>query len=154
MGASTVTTHLIIFIAVMGMVTTAVIMSKSFLDSTITSISVQQKRISDKMESDITIEVINFDNTTNITSVYIRNTGRTKIEPSKMDIYLDSERIPRSKNNRTIHVITDTDSVNAGTFDPGEELLITTNVSVEKHETHTIIVTTEQGIKDEEVFSI
>ena len=118
-------TQIILFIAVIGLATGVVAGMKVHVDKTASSMALQQSRISDKIETDITIEIVSYETgTPNQVVAYIKNTGNKVLDINKTDAYLDDLRVPRLAVNRSIEVIADTDTTNTGYWDPGEEALI------------------------------
>ena len=153
MGSSTVASHAIMFIAVMTMATSLVVVFKGYVDTTSSAIITQQKFMADQLKTDISISHINYDNTTNKTYVYLKNTGKTKLDIDYVDIYIDSERIPRNGLNRSIQVLADTEITNTGTWDPKEDIEIIVNKTIDVNETHTVIITSSYEGKDTDTFS-
>lgn len=154
MGFGNTATHLILFITVMSVATGFVIVAKTQIDGLSGSMQEKQTILSKRLETELIIEVIRFDNSSNTTSVYVKNIGNTMLDISKVDIFFDNLIVPRNAGNRSIAVLTDTDMKNLGVWDKGEIALITTNIDLEKSKTHTVTVTTQYGIKDESSFSI
>jgi archaellum component FlaG (FlaF/FlaG flagellin family) len=154
MGFDTVSSHLIIFIAVVTVTGAIAMRFRGYISSAETSINYQRQMLQNKIETDITIEVIRFTDATNKTNVYIKNTGKTKLDLRTIDMYIDSIWVPRSLKNRTIELLSDTDTINPGVWDPSEAILITTNLTVSRSTDHTVVVATDSGFKDTETFSI
>ena len=154
MGFSGVVSQLIMFIAVLFVATGLVIVFKGFMDSTTSSIVIQQNRVSDQLETDITIEVIDYDNTTATTTVYAKNTGKTKLKIDLVDIYIDEERFPRNDSNRTITVLSDTEIINLGIWDPKEVIKIQAFRNLTTDKSYDVTILTQNGIKDSDEFSI
>lgn len=154
MAFGTLTTHLIIFIAAISLATGLVVAMKTQVDKTTNSLITQQERLTGSLETEIKIEVIWHNTTLNRTKVYVRNIGDALIKISKVDVFTDDGWIPRNVGNRTIEVLNDTDTVNIGVWDPGEEVLIIINQTLSSTVSHTIKVSTDNGVTDEEEFSI
>lgn len=154
MGMSNVSSHLIMFIAVLSISTMVVGVFNDQMDSTTSAIVVQQNWLSQQMKTDISIEVIDFNNSTeNQTIVYVENTGATQLETDQLDIYIAGERLDRLDSVRAIEVISDTDLVNTGVWDPDEEISITINKTLVENQTFTLVVTAQFGARDSDDFS-
>ena len=153
MGFSTVTTHLIMFIAVMGMATGMITVFKNYVDESSGAMTAQWNSMSETIKTDISITSAAWDNSSNTTTVYVLNTGKTTLDPDKTDIYIDGLFIPRSPSNRSIGIENSTDTKNTGLWDPKEVL----RIRVYKHLSsgmHTIDVATQFGVTDSETISV
>jgi len=100
MGASTIITHLILFIAVLGIASGLLIVIKNYADQTEGTFTQKSDEYNKVIQTNIKIEVISYKNATNTTWVYIRNTGKTSMKPSNIDIYIDGMRFPRNASSR------------------------------------------------------
>jgi archaellum component FlaG (FlaF/FlaG flagellin family) len=154
MGMGTVSSHLIMFIAVISISTLVVAVFNDQMETTTSSVVSQQNWLSQQLKTDITIEVIDFANgTENQTTVYLENTGATIIDLTYTDIYIGGERIDRDESSRTIEVLSDTDSKNTGLWDPKEQLKVVVNKTLEENATLELVVTTQFGGKTKDDFS-
>jgi len=153
-GASTVTTHMIMFIAVLGIASGLLVTIKSYTDRAQGTIKIKSDDYDQRIRTDITIDMVSHDNETNLTWIYVRNTGHTTMKLSDIDVYIDGWRFPRDASNRTIEVTSDTDNVNIGLWDAKEQLLIKADLWLNNTVTHETIVVTPYGVRDSESFSI
>ncbi|MBN2567599.1 hypothetical protein JXB02_05975 [Candidatus Woesearchaeota archaeon] len=153
MGFSSVTAHLIMFIAVMGLATGLVATFKNYVDSNNDAMSAQWTYMSNNIKTDITISNSGYDNVTNLTTVYAQNTGKTQLDPDYVDVYIDDLFIPRDTSNRTIQIVPSTDTSNPGVWDPKEILEIVVNGSLADG-SHTVDVATQYGVADTDTFSV
>jgi archaellum component FlaG (FlaF/FlaG flagellin family) len=154
MGMSTLSTHLIIFIAVLSISTFVVAMFHDQMESTTNSIKVQQNWLSQQLKTDITISVINYVNKTeNQTTIYLENTGATILDLDYIDIYIGGERILRQNDSRTIEILSDTEITNIGLWDPKEKIVIVVNKILEENKTYSLIVTSQYNGKALDEFS-
>ncbi len=144
-GAENVIASLILFIAVMALATTTTIVFKNYLDKSANAVNTQQTKSVDVMQTSFTIDSAAY-NGVNTTRIYVKNTGSTQFDPGNIDVYLNGVRIPRSNANRTINVTPDTDTINTGIWDPGEELEIDINHSFTSSSTQTILVAAPNGV--------
>jgi len=152
-GFSTVTTHVILFIAAISIATGLLFGMKNFSDNAESTFKMKSDEYNNKIKTGIRIEVISHNNWTNTTNIYVKNTGQTKLDPAKFDIYIDGVRIPRNASNRTIEVIPDTDNVNIGILDPKEAVHIQVFGYLNKDITHEVTVTTQYETRDSDFFS-
>lgn len=152
MGFSSVTSQLIMFIAVMSLSTGLIVVFKNYVDESSGAMTSQWDTMSNNIKTDITITNVNWNNDTNTTTVHVLNTGKTTLDIEKTDIYLDGQFIPRSALNRTINVTPSTDTRSVGLWDPKElvEIKIFKGLG---SDTHYVDVSTQFGIKDTETFS-
>lgn len=154
MGSSTVMTHVILFIAVLGIASGLLITIKNYADQTEGTFKQKSDDYNQIVKTSIKIEVISYNNNSNTTWIYIRNTGQTEMKPAQIDIYIDGVRFPRDNGNRTIEILSDTDLVNIGIWNPKEQLLIKAFKYLNNTITHEVIVTTPYSVSDSETFSI
>jgi len=152
--ASTVVTHVIIFIAVLSIASGLMVAIKNYADKTEGSFKQKSDEYSKIIKTHITIDVIHYENSTNTTWIYIRNTGQTDMKPSQIDVYIDGARFPRNVGNRTIEVSADTDAVDTGIWNPKEQLLIKAFRFMNNTISHEVIITTPYSVRDSDTFSI
>ena len=154
MGMSTISTHLIIFIAVLSISTAVVAMFNDQMDSTTSSIRVQQNSLSQQLKTDISILVVDYvDKPNNQTTIYVENTGATILNIEHVDVYIGGERISRSEDERYIEILEDTEIANPGLWDPKEQIMIIIDKELEENKTYYVIVTSEHGGRAIEQFS-
>lgn len=154
MGMSTISTHLIIFIAVLSISTAVVAMFNDQMDSTTSSIRVQQNSLSQQLKTDISILVVDYvDRPNNQTTIYVENTGATILNIEHVDVYIGGERISRSEDERYIEILEDTEIANPGLWDPKEQIMIIIDKELEENKTYYVIVTSEHGGRAIEQFS-
>lgn len=153
MGASTIVTHMILFIAVLGIASGLLVGLKNFSDNAQSSFNQKSDEFNKQIRTSFEIEVVSYDNNTETTSVYVRNTGETTLKPGTIDIYIDGTRFPRNTTNRTIKVLEDTEQVNPGLWDEAEKLLIKANKKLEDDMTHEVIVTSPYQGRAKKEFS-
>jgi archaellum component FlaF (FlaF/FlaG flagellin family) len=154
MGSSTVITHVILFIAVLSIASGLLIAIKNYADEAEGTFNEKSNEYQNQIKTNLDIDVVDYNNVTNTTTIYVRNTGRTILKPSTMDVYIDGIRIPRNASNRTIGVTSDTDSVNSGNWDPKEILQICVFMYLNSSITHEVIVSTPYAVRETETFSI
>ncbi len=135
----------------MGMAAAVVAIFKTMLDETANAASQDKQRTVSVMATDFSIPSVTYTSGTII--AYVKNTGTASFDPGDMDVYVDGLRIPRSNNNRTVNVTSDTDLSSIGTWDGGEELEFTIIKTYSIPASHTISVHAPNGVSAESVFS-
>lgn len=150
--ASGIISTMIMFIAVLTLSVTVVSVFKNVIDDTSSSLKIQGDAVSNSMRTDITIESILYSNVTDITSIGLRNTGKTKLDIDVVDIYLDGIYIPRNVINRTITLETSTDIRNPGIWDSGEIVSIQV-FKVLQDGDHILAISTQYSYFEEAVFA-
>mgnify|MGYP001153364121 CR=1 FL=1 len=150
--ATSAITHLIIFIAVLSITTTAVFTMSSFVTSSSDAINLQRRETTNVINTDIRIELVHYDSNSEELYAYVENSGKTTLKLEDINIYVNNIRIPREIENRTIEIIPDTEIKNSGLWDPSEEIFITININLES-DNHNLIITTSYQGKDEYLFS-
>ena len=150
-GESTIIANLILFVAVMGMAGATVFVFKTIMDSSTSAASDESSRTTDIVQTDFAITSTQYVSGT--VYVYVKNIGRTSIDPNTMDVYIDGIRIPRNGTSRTVQVDSDTDTVNPGIWDPKEELEFDVFENYSVPETHTVQVYASNGVNADGSFS-
>jgi len=138
LGFGTVAAQTIMFIAIVTISTGLVVVYRDVLDDSSASMRLQGQVISNKLKTDIEIISVDYDNVTEETTVYVKNTGKTKLDPEKVDVFVDKTRIPRNSNNRTIDVLADTEIHNIGIWDPNEDVEIIVDMVLNESISHTV----------------
>ncbi len=153
MGTSLVVTHVILFIAVLGIATGLLVAIKNYADETEAVFNEKADKHNQMIATSINIDVVRYSNVTNTTFVYVRNTGSTVMDPARVDLYIDGIYISRN-SNRSVEILTDTEVANTGKWDPREMLLIKANMTLDPSVTHEVTVVTPYSIQDKEGFSV
>lgn len=151
-AAENVVASLILFIAVMALATATTVVFKNYLDRSSSAVNEQQSRSVDVMRTSFFIPIVTYDGVST-TRVYVKNTGSTRFDPEDLDVYIDGLRIPRAPGNRSVTVVADTDNINAGIWDPGEEVEIEVYQTFGASQTRTVLVTAPNGVSAREEFS-
>jgi len=151
MGFSGVASSVIMFIAVLSLSTGVVVVLRNYVSDTGNSVAVQKDIIKDQIKSDIHIDVVTYDDI-NLTTIYVKNSGRTQLSLTDIDVYIDKARTPRNDSNRTITLLSDTDSKNIGNWDPDEIIQIDV-VKVLGTGNHEVLVKADHQSSDKEDFS-
>ncbi|MFW6231199.1 MAG: hypothetical protein ACOC32_04220, partial [Nanoarchaeota archaeon] len=150
MGFSGLASQIIMFIAVITVASGLVIVFNTSISETSSSIEAKTDTLALTMKTDVTIDMISYDDATNTTYVYIKNTGKTTLTTNNTDIYLNGFRVERNISKRTIEVLSDTDTINPGSWDPKEQVLIKVMERLNSSTSHKVTITTEYDVKDTE----
>lgn len=154
MGFSTIGSFIIMFFAVMIMLSSAVLMYSSLAETASTASEMQQERLDNMLNTRIEIKKVMFDNETDpdTTTLYVENTGSKKLDLDYVDAFIDSVKIPRSSQNRSMRFINDSNIINPLHWDAGESIEI--NISLDLADGgHVVFITTEYGITDSASFT-
>lgn len=154
MGFSGLASQMIMFIAVITIASGVVIVVNSNIQEATSSVETHTDSLAMSIKTDITIDLISHQNDENVTYVYIKNTGKTKLRLNETDVFFNGFRIPRNISNRSIEVLSDTDSINSGVWDPEEEVLIKIFQKLSVTSSHKVTITTQYEASDSEEFSI
>lgn len=147
MGFGSIVSQIIMFIAVISLATGVVVVFKTYVDQSNSAMTEQWKGMSNNLKTDILITSATFNSTTNLTTIYVQNKGKTLLSLSYIDVYLDNMFVPRSASNRSMAIESSTDIRNPGVFDPTEIMKIEVNYSL-NNGSHLVDVATEYGVID------
>ena len=154
MGFSDLATQIIMFIAVITVATGLIVVFNASVTEASNSVRIRTDTLSLTMRTDITIDMVSYESSTNTTFVYVRNTGKTMLTPNQTDVYLNGFRIPRNESYRTIEIIEDTDLINPGVWDPSEQIIIKIFQELNSSVIHEVTVATEYNVQQTEKFSV
>jgi len=152
--AGSVASQVILFVAMIGITTGLVVVFNEYVDETSSSTTAQWKIISDQMKTDITITSITYnslDNPDNIT-FYLMNTGKTILNQSLIDVYLDGF-VSRNVGNRTIELDSSTDNIDSNVWNPKEVVKVVVFRDLNPVSTYSLCITSEYGTKSCDSFS-
>lgn len=122
MGFGTVAANMLFFIAILTLSAGVIFYMNSFASDTTAAMTVQNNRLSDELRTDINIDSATYDNDTQTTTIYVKNTGKTKLDINGSDVYLDKDRIPRT--NYTAEITSDSLVGSSDVWEPLELLEI------------------------------
>ncbi|MFA6088583.1 MAG: hypothetical protein WC755_01850 [Candidatus Woesearchaeota archaeon] len=152
MGASTVAAQVILFIAIIGITTGLVVVFNNYVDETTSSTRSQWQMMSNNLKTDVTITSIGYakDEISN-TTIYLLNTGKTKLDVNQTDIYLDGY-VSRDDAGRKIIIEPSTDVLDVGIWNEKEVLKIIVYKNLTLSTTYQVCVTTQYGTKTCDAF--
>lgn len=152
MGFSSIGSFVVMFFAMLVMVSSIFMIYSSLIEST-GAISDQQDIQEKKLATSITIKNISVDEspTPDRISAIVQNDGKRNLDTQDVDVYLDGVFIPRNDSNRTIGFKSE-NVVNPMHWDPGESLWINVSKNIENG-THSLVVSTEFASLDKSVFT-
>ncbi len=150
--ASGIISTMIMFVAIISLTVGAVSVFKNVIDDTSTSMKIQGDAVSNSIKTDLTIESVVYSNVTDITTIGVRNSGRTKLDIDLIDMYLDGIYIPRDILNRTIAIESSTDVRNPGIWD-NDEIVQIQIFKVLQDGDHVLAISTQYSYYVEDVFA-
>ncbi len=152
MGFGVIAAQIITFIAIISIASGLAISMKAYNDQTTAAFKIQQNILVDALKTDISIISTSYNSSTNpdTLTVYVKNTGKTKLEMDYTDIYVDGARYDVS--SRTITVESDTETGNPLLWDPKEIIKIVVQQDISPG-IHQVRVATDNGVVDEDSFS-
>lgn len=154
MGFSTIGSFIIMFFTIMIMISSAIFIYTSLIESTNAASAMQEERINNALNTDIEIlSIVHEPGTSPDTqAAYVINKGKRKLQLELLDIYIDGTKIPRSTSNRIITFINNTNIINPLHWDPDE--IIEINVSIDlAAANHVAVVATEYAVTDSKQFT-
>lgn len=152
MGFGTVVSHIILFISIVTVSAGFFIVINNYVQGATGSLAEQQERVSSRIQTDIEIASVDYDNSTapDTITVSATNTGSTNIETEKTDLFIDDLRISRTE--RSITVQADTTTGNPNLWDPDEVVEVVTEENLDNG-THTVSIAAPNGVQGEASFS-
>ena len=148
MGFDTIASQTIMFIAVLTVASMVVMVFNNYIYETSATLTAKKNSIVEKMNTEFEIVNAFYNSTLNITSVYVLNTGKTTLKPQELEVFLDSQYVPRENWNATIL----TSVTNPELWDPKEMLEINISMPL-SNGTHAVDIVSFNGIKDTYLFS-
>ncbi|RLI92329.1 MAG: hypothetical protein DRO65_00110 [Candidatus Altiarchaeales archaeon] len=151
MGASTIVSHLILFIVVLGMTITLVSVLTGYVSQTGAVINLKQRSMINEIKTNIKIVSIKAENLSQNSTLklYVKNTGYVTLKTSCLDVFIDREWV---KNFTAI----DPDSLELKSlWNPKETILLNVTLpkTLNESEVHEAKVVTCNGVSDSELFS-
>jgi archaellum component FlaG (FlaF/FlaG flagellin family) len=152
MGFGTIVANIVLFISVLLLATAMVGVFKGSIESTSDSLNTKTDYLSKKISTNLEVNSVVFDNSTNTTTAIVLNSGSTILDIDNVDVFIDGFFIPRNASNRTIRVLPSTEVRDSGLWNPSELI----EVKIFKYldnSSHTFAITTQYGNKAEERIS-
>lgn len=142
-----VVSTLIMFIAIVGVTTGIVISFENYVSEAQSSFSSQNELASNKLKTAVSIINTDYNSSSNVLYVYVKNIGESKLRPQNFDVFLDDAyvvnyNVTQAADFSTIMTLMDLQ-------DTGVVQIPTTLVSG----THEVKVITEFGVGAEESFN-
>jgi archaellum component FlaG (FlaF/FlaG flagellin family) len=88
-----VVSTLIMFIAIVGVTTGIVISFENYVSETQSSFNSQNELASNKLKTSLSIINTNYNSTSNVLYIYIKNIGESKLRPQNFDVFLNDNYI-------------------------------------------------------------
>lgn len=152
MGFSNIASFMLLFFALMITVTIMAIFQTNLVETASLTFN-EQERINQEMNTRIDILNITFDNQTvpDTTTLYVKNSGSTKLQLDYVEVFIDEKKLPRKPLNRSISFAAGSDVINPLHWDPDEIIIIDAYMNLD-NVSHIATVTTDLGVKDQGVY--
>lgn len=149
MGADTIASTLLLFIAVMVMTTGAVVVLSEYV--TKTSFAVKNKQAQMLAQIQTSIEITNVNCTGGTWSrIYAKNTGTTTIDTNYLELYVDNEWV----KNTSFQVLDPNTEAPVSLWSPRQTVLINaTHQFLSSGAIHQVKITTDNAVSDSYLFS-
>ena len=152
MGFSSTISHMILYIFLIVIIGGMFILVKSVALDNEKSLVIQQNLRQNKVQTSILIINTTWNSTLDQVTSLITNDGKTRIDITKIDIYIDNMRVPRNNSNRTF-TVNSPDIINPGLWDPKEQITLVVNKTL-SFGSHSIEVKTEYSTSDSDIFDV
>lgn len=154
MGFGTVVANVVMFISVLLLATGTIVVFKNVIEDQTASMKVQSDAMSNNIKTNMEITSAAYDNVTEVTTIYVLNSGKTSLDVGYLDVYLDDLFVPRNATWKTLGVESSTHIRNPGYFDPNEILEITLTKKLQNNSIHTVAISGQYGNKEESLISM
>lgn len=151
MGFGDIASQMIMLIAVLSASVVIVVAFNNQIAETSSSVETRQNNLDMQLRTDINVELLDYNSTSEQVIFYIKNTGQTRMRISEMSFYINGAWIANN-SDRSIMVLSDTDTINTGIWDPGEVIYGIVNQTLSS-DTHTLRVVTPYLTDETEEFS-
>lgn len=139
---------LIMFIAVVSVTVGLVVVFQNYVTDTQQSYVSQNEIVSGKLKTSITITNIFFNDTTNITYIYVKNIGETKLKTQLLDLFINE------KFYEEFDVYDPEDlSTTIDVLELQQTIAIAKQINLTAG-SHEVKIRTQYGVGDEESFNI
>ncbi|MCA9486216.1 hypothetical protein H6501_01035 [Candidatus Woesearchaeota archaeon] len=147
-GFGGVASTLILFIAVVGVSTGLVVALKNYVFQTQDSFSYQNELTNNKIRTSLSITHVYYNTTSNLTYVYVKNVGGTKLQPTEFDFFVDGAYYKDFNATEP-----DDFNTNLSLLMPSQTVALIKELNLTSG-THKIKVVSEFGVGDEDLFNI
>jgi archaellum component FlaF (FlaF/FlaG flagellin family) len=128
MGFGNIVSQVILFMSIMITLVVVSLVFKSYVTNTNLSLQMQHDNIVNKLETSFSIINVTYDEINEEVSVFLKNTGSIKMNPSEIDLFIANQRLSRNEIN--VEIFESTNLINPLHWDPGEILIIKTNMQI------------------------
>ncbi len=139
---------LILFIAVISVTTGLVIVFKDYVFDSQTAFQSQSELTSNKIKTSISITNIYYNQSSNVSYIYVKNVGETKLNTELFDLFIDGKFYESFNISDATDLTTPVIILNLQ-----ETVAIIKNINLTSG-SHNIVINTEYGVGDEESFNI
>ncbi len=147
-GAGSVVSTLILFITILILTASLVVYLNEYTSNTQDSMKVESERISNKLKTSLEIIYIDYNTSNNNLSIYVKNTGKTKLITKYINLYIDGKFL----SNFSFYY-PDNLSKKMDLLEPLDTVLIKKDITLQSG-THSILLVTEYGNKVEDFFNV
>jgi archaellum component FlaG (FlaF/FlaG flagellin family) len=150
MGADSLASTMLMFIAVMLMTVAVITLLENYISETSGVVSAKQKSMISQLQTDISIIEVNSSGTAS--KIYVKNIGSNELRTSCINVILEKELL----TNSSFQVLDpDTSLAMTTTWSSTKTILINaTHSDIGTDTTHEVKVITCNGISDSYIFSI
>lgn len=153
MGFGTIVANVVMFISVLLLSTAAIGSMKDVVVDSTNSMQIQSKELSNNIKTNFQITSAIYNHTTDNLTIYCLNTGKTTLDISYVDAFVDDIFIDRDNATRTIEVQPSTDTKNTGLWDPTEYIVVVISKALGNSSTHTASIVGPYGNRADKDFS-
>lgn len=128
----------------------AMVIADQFVNSAndnMNAMNLQNKFLEEKIRVRVSIESFAYNDAEDQIIIFARNTGSIKLDPSKISVYLNGDRI-ETTSDYYANMTSDTNLVDSQLWNPQEVLLIAINKSIDAGVAHTLMIAEEHGVYD------
>lgn len=135
---------ILLFFALITAVSMFVLMQTTLVETTATAYAERDRMVAEQNTKVLFLNA-SYNNMTDTSTFYVKNTGTVMLELDTMDIYIDDKKVPRDEANRTISFQYSVN--NPLHWDPDEILVIDVHMSLGQSQ-HVATINTQNGGKD------
>jgi archaellum component FlaG (FlaF/FlaG flagellin family) len=144
LGFASIGAFIMMFFSILLIVSAFAIINGRMVASTQLALETEKERLEIVQETSIDVLSASYDAIGKESSIIVNNTGKRKIDPTYIDVWIDGIRVPRT--SRTVSFEGE-NSVNPLHWDPGEQVRVDAQQELQAGN-HTATVSTEEGIQD------
>jgi archaellum component FlaG (FlaF/FlaG flagellin family) len=149
MGADSLASTLLMFIAVMLMTVAVITLLTNYIAETSGVVSAKQKSMISQLQTDISIMEVN--STGTWSRIYVKNVGSNELKTSCINVMVEKELL----TNSSFQVLDPDTNLTMSLWEPTQTILINaTHSDIGSAQEHQVKVVTCNGVGDSYIFSI